>query len=64
MLKNMQPIEYGMNYIHNLSTETRKRIRLVGCRAKSNCPLVGPGHVGLLPSVEVQNEFGYIIDND
>ena len=30
--------------------ETWKRL---GCRFKANCPLVGPGHVGGVPSVGV-----------
>ena len=31
----------------------KTKSELVGCRVKANCPLVGPGTVGGVPSVEV-----------
>ena len=54
MLKNMQSTKYGLNSIHNLSTGPHKIIRLViNYRVKANCPLVGPGPVGGVPSMGV-----------
>ena len=48
-------VELGfLNLLLNVTNERKtQKTELLGCKTKANCPLVGPGSIGGVPSVGV-----------